>query len=201
MFARVLGFATLAAFVAVIPAGVRGASGPTQSDALSLKQKIAGIAAFGERPATRTNRTTVTENEVNAFLAFDGREQLPVGVVDPAVTIGGTGHVSAHAIVDLDLVKKQRPSKGLLDPVNLMTGRLPIEASGVLRTSNGVARFELESASVSSIRIPKVVLQEIVTYYSRTAANPAGIGLDNPFMLPARIREIQVEVGRAIIVQ
>ena len=41
--------------------------------------------------------------------------------------------------------------------------------------------------------MPKFVLQEIVSHYSRTPEKPAGIGLDDPFALPARIREIQVE--------
>jgi hypothetical protein len=40
-----------------------------------------------------------------------------------------------------------------------------------------------------------------VSYYSRTPEKPAGIGLDDPFALPARIREIHVERGQAIIVQ
>jgi hypothetical protein len=71
----------------------------------------------------------------------------------------------------------------------------------LLRTSDGVGRLELESASVAALPIPKSVLQDIISHYSRTQANPAGIGLDAPFALPARIREIQVEVGRATIVQ
>jgi hypothetical protein len=85
--------------------------------------------------------------------------------------------------------------------MNYLTGRLPVTATGVLKTSNGVGRFELESAHVSSIPIPKMLLQEIVSYYSRTPDNPSGISLDDPFALPARIREIQVERGQAIIVQ
>jgi hypothetical protein len=71
----------------------------------------------------------------------------------------------------------------------------------VLTTRNGVGRFALESAAVSGIPIPKMLLQEIVGYYSRTPQNPAGIGLDDPFALPARIREILVERGQAIVVQ
>ena len=35
----------------------------------------------------------------------------------------------------------------------------------------------------------------------RFLMKPSGIGLDDPFALPARIREIQVERGQAIIVQ
>jgi hypothetical protein len=89
----------------------------------------------------------------------------------------------------------------MLDPVNYLTGRLPITATGVLTTNNGVGRFALESAAVSGIPIPKMVLQEIVSYYSRTPQKPAGIGLDDPFELPSRIREILVERGQAIVVQ
>ena len=84
-----------------------------------------------------------------------------------------------------------------MDPMNLATGRLPVTATGLLTTSNGVGRFQLESASLGPVPIPKVLLQEIVGFYSRTPENPAGIGLDDPFALPARIREIQVEPGRA----
>jgi len=76
-----------------------------------------------------------------------------------------------------------------------------VTATGVLTTNNGVGHFELEAAAISRLPVPKFLLQEIVSYYSRTAANPAGISLDDPFALPARIREIQVERGQAIIVQ
>jgi hypothetical protein len=51
------------------------------------------------------------------------------------------------------------------------------------------------------VPVPKIILQEIVSHYSKTPQNPAGIGLDDPFMLPAGIREIQVERGQAIVVQ
>ena len=74
-------------------------------------------------------------------------------------------------------------------------------ATGVLKTSNGVGTFQLESAALGPVPIPKVILQEIVSYYSRTPENPAGIDIDAPFALPARIREIQVEPGRAVVIQ
>ena len=69
--------------------------------------------------------------------------------------------------------------------MNYLTGRLPVTATGMLTTSNGVGRFELESARVSSIPVPKMLLQGIVSYYSRTPDNPSGISLDDPFALPA----------------
>ena len=77
----------------------------------------------------------------------------------------------------------------------------PVAVTGTLKTGNGVGHFALDSASVGGVPIPKLILQEIVSYYSRTAENPSGVSLDDPFALPARIREIQVERGQAIIVQ
>jgi hypothetical protein len=45
------------------------------------------------------------------------------------------------------------------------------------------------------------VLQELVSYYSRTAEDPRGIDLDEPFELPAGIRQIEVGQGQAVVVQ
>jgi len=173
----------------------------TRRDATALKQKIATITAQADRPAKQPRRTTVTEGEVNSYIVFEARDQVPTGVVDPYITIVGGGRVTGRAVVDLDAVRKEKNPTSLLDPMNYLMGRLPVTATGVLRTTNGVGRFELESAAVSRIPVPKLFLQEIISYYSRTAQNPAGINLDDPFELPARIREIQVERGQAIIVQ
>ena len=173
----------------------------SKRDAELLRQKVATISAHGERPTKQGRRTTVTETEVNSYLAYDGRPQLPVGVVEPTVTILGTGRLSGRAVVDLDAVRHARASQSWFDPTNYLTGHLPVAATGRLKTSNGVGHFELESASVGGVPIPKMLLQEIVSYYTRTPEKPSGIGLDDPFALPARIREIQVERGQAIIVQ
>jgi hypothetical protein len=179
-----------------------GAEDPvSRRDAELLKQKVAAITTLGASPMIKARRTTVTENELNAYLAYDAHQDLPPGVVEPSITILGTGRVSGRAVVDLDSVRRSRSPTGVLDPMNYLTGRLPITATGTLTTSNGVGQFQLESAAVSGVPVPKMILQEIVTFYSRTAVNPAGIGLDDPFALPARIREIQVERGQAIIVQ
>jgi hypothetical protein len=174
---------------------------PSRNAALQLRQKVATINGFSAKSAKQPRRTTVTENELNSYFAFEASKDLPVGVVSPQLTILGTGRVSGRAVVDLDAVRRQSPPTSLLDPRQLLMGRLPITATGVLTTSNGVGRFDLESATVGGVPVPKIILQEIVSHYSKTPQNPAGIGLDDPFMLPAGIREIQVERGQAIVVQ
>jgi hypothetical protein len=51
------------------------------------------------------------------------------------------------------------------------------------------------------VPIPKPLLQEIVSYYSRSSDFPNGINIDDPFDLPAEIQKIDVQPGRATIIQ
>jgi hypothetical protein len=173
----------------------------TKTAAASLRQKVAAINAHAEKPTKAGRRTIVTDTEVNSYLVYDAREAIPVGVVQPSIAAVGAGRLSGRAIVDLDAVRKQKAPTSLLDPMNYLMGRLAVTAVGRLKTANGIGHFELESSSVGSIPIPKILLQEIISYYSRTPEKPGGISLDDPFALPARIREIQVDRGQAIIVQ
>jgi hypothetical protein len=174
---------------------------PSKSDAQAMKQKVEAIAAHGERAAKQERRTTVTENEVNAYLAYEAADQLPTGVVQPSVMALGSGRLSGRAIVDLDAVRKASKSTSLFDPRSYLTGNVPVTATGVLHAANGRGRFQLQSASVGAVPIPKLLLQEIVAYYSKSPDNPDGIDIDDEFELPARIREIQVGRGQAIVVQ
>jgi hypothetical protein len=166
-----------------------------------LKQKVAQINAHAEKPTKQGRRTIVTEGEVNSYLTYDAGDQIPKGVVEPSITIVGGGKLAARAVVDLDAVRKAKNATSLFDPMSYLTGRLPVTATGTLKTNNGTAQLILESAAVAGVPIPKLVLQEIVSYYSRTPSKPSGIGLDDPFALPARIREIQVDRGQAVVIQ
>jgi hypothetical protein len=193
----VLVAAVIASSIVVVRANVRA----TRRDAAMLKQKVATINDRAAKPSKIARKIIVTDAEVNSYLVYDAKDQIPVGVVEPTLTAVGQGRLSGRAVVDLDAVRKQKAPTSLLDPMNYLMGRLAVTAVGTLKTANGVGRFELESSSVGSVPIPKILLQEIVSYYSRSPGKPGGIGLDDPFPLPARIREIQVDRGQAIIVQ
>ena len=76
-----------------------------------------------------------------------------------------------------------------------------MNVTGTLHTSKGVGRFEVESAEISGVPVPKLLLQEMVSYYSRSERTPNGIQLDDPFTLPLNIQQIEMGQGRAVIVQ
>jgi hypothetical protein len=148
-----------------------------------------------------SKQTPILENELNSYLRYELREEVPAGVTEPTITIVGDGRVAGSAVVDLDAVKQSRQSTSWFDPMRLLSGKLPVTASGVLQTQQGTGRFMLESAEISGIPVPKTVLQQVVSYYSRSPQNPSGVNLDDAFELPARIREIRVQPGQAIVVQ
>ena len=126
----------------------------TRRDAARLQAKLDRIkTGRGDRRAAI--RTTVSEVELNSYLRFELDDRLPAGISEPWVSIVGDGRISGRATVDLGLVGETRKSSGALDPFNYLTGRLPLLATGLLQTKNGVGNFVLESASVSGVPVPK----------------------------------------------
>jgi hypothetical protein len=174
----------------------------TKQDAARFAGKLLQIQKNAETPrkGTALRSTQLTDTEVNAYLKFLAGSQIPNGIVDPILRAAGNGRVTGQALVDLDAVRTQK-KRGWTDPLGYLMGKVPVTAAGTLTTQNGVGRFNLESAHLSGIPVPKSLLQELVSYYSRTPENPAGINMDEPFELPAAIKEIKVGVGTAVVVQ
>jgi hypothetical protein len=191
----------LAALLAAVPLAGQGRL--SREDADRFQSKLTRIVAFGNAPAVKAAKpqsTPVTDAEVNSYLKYNAGSQVPTGIVDPVLSALGEGRVSGRAVVDLDAVRTQK-KRGWLDPLGYLTGRLPVTASGVLTTKEGQGQFVLQSAEISGVTIPKSVLQELLSYYSKSKENPEGINMDAPFELPSRIREIRVGTGPSTVVQ
>jgi hypothetical protein len=174
----------------------------SKQSATRFETKLAAITRYALIPTAskKAQTTQVTDAEVNSYLKYSAGAQIPVGIVQPTINAIGNGRLSGRALVDLDAVRNQK-KRGWTDPMGYLSGMLPVTVSGTLTTQNGVGHFQLESAEISGVTIPKGLLQELLSYYSRTPENPKGISMDDPFELPARIREIRVAQGNATIVQ
>jgi hypothetical protein len=175
----------------------------SKTDATRFQAKLAQIERNGaqpRKPKAPPRNTPVSDGELNAYLKFLAGAQVPVGIADPALHAAGNGRVTGQAVVDLDAVRTQK-KRAWTDPLGYLMGKLQVTAAGTLTTQKGVGRFQLESAQISGVSIPKSLLQELLSYYSKTPENPAGINMDDPFQLPAAIQEIRVGQGVATIVQ
>lgn len=165
----------------------------------SFERKIVSVQANAdaETPAP----TQFTEDETNSYLKYKSGPLLPTGMAEPVITMHGEGRVTGRAVVDLDVVRQKQGSGGWFDPTSYLTGKLPVSAVGRIITADGKGRFELERADVSGIPVPKSLLAQMVTYFTRTADNPKGSSIDDTFELPAAIRRIDVAAGRFTVVQ
>ena len=180
------------ALLALVVTAEAVATSRPQAD--SFAKKLAIIKQHAAESPKSARRTTVTEDELNSWFVYRAGPLLPAGVKEPRVTAIGGGRMHGVVTVDLDQVTTSNTLK-------LLTGRVPISLSGVLRTKDGRGQFELRSADISGIPVPKFLVQEIVSHYTRDEDRPNGIRLDDPFNLPASIKQIDVGQGQAVILQ
>jgi hypothetical protein len=166
-----------------------------------LARKIDEINKNAASQPVREKRTPMTEPEVNSYLAFNIKEQIPRGLARPEIRIVGDGQLAGRVWVDMDEFKRGRTSGGIMDPFTYISGQVPVTARGTLRARNGRGQFQLISAEIQGVPLPKPIVQELVSYFSRTQDSPNGFDLDAPFNLPAKIREILVNPGEAVMVQ
>ena len=198
---------TLGLVAATSWATLQGAAeSPQAADAFARKMSLitqqGSVAGARGSAASLPRRTAVTETEVKSWVAYRAQPMLPEGLSQPKLTIIGGGRVMGGATVDLEAIGKGRSSGGgALDVWSYLGGRVPISVTGVLHTEEGRGRFELQSADVSGIPLPRTLLQEVVSYYSRTPEHPEGIRIDEAFALPANIKKIEVGTGQAVVVQ
>ena len=184
--------------------GALQAAGVSEQQADAFSQKMATVkkqGISGVQGTNRTLRTPFSESELNSWFAYRSGEVMPPGVSEPRVTLVGNGKVKAVATVDLEAIAKQRSSGRALDPWSYLGGRLPVTLSGVLRTENGMGRFDLEQAAVSGVPVPTSVLADIVSYYTRSADDSDGVRINDNFRLPSQIKQIEMGTGQGVIVQ
>lgn len=192
---------TAAAVLAIaFVCSLSGAEPVTRRDAARLQAKLDQISKNGVSRG-KVAKTAITEAEVNSYLRFEMGDRIPPGVTDPWVSLLDNGRVEGKATVDLSRVGQSRKPTGMLDPFNFLSGSVPLTVNGLLKTKEGTGTFALESASVSGIPVPAWMIQEIVTYYSKSPTAPNGIAIEKPFPLPSGIREIQLVKGQAVVVQ
>ena len=186
-----------------LQAAVQNGARLDRRDADSLDRKLNQILTRAGKPPVKNAkplRTSMSDREVNAYFAFQGKPHLPVGVVNPVVTIVDATRLEGRATIDLDAVRKSK-ERGWMDLLSYVTGSVEVRAAGKLHAVNGMGTFTLESASIGGVPISKAVLQELVAYYSRTADSPEGFNLDQPFKLPYQIQQVELQRGVAVIVQ
>lgn len=173
----------------------------SRQDGDRLQAKIDAIVKNAAADPPKPGKVAIAEREVNSYLVFNLKEKIPKGLAEPEITMIGDGALAARVLVDMDEVKRRRQSRSVIDPLNYLSGQVPLNARGLLRTREGRGQFYLRSADIGGVPLPKPLLQELIGFFSRTPQNPNGFDIDAPFNLPSKIREISVRSGESVVVQ
>lgn len=174
----------------------------SQEQGDALERKIAEINKNASNDPARPKKTPMLELEVNSYLNINIKDKIPRGLTNPEISMLGNGNLAGSVYVDIDEFKRHRGAGGgFMDPLSYISGRVPATARGVLRTRDGKGQFQLGSAEILGVPLPQPILQELVSFFSRTPDNPRGFNIDEPFNLPAKIREVAVKQGEAVIAQ
>jgi hypothetical protein len=173
----------------------------SREDGNRLQAKIDAIVKNAADNPPKPREFSIAEQEANSYLLFNLKEKMPKGLAEPEITMIGDGALAARVLVDMDEVKRRRQSRSVIDPLNYLSGQLPLNARGLLRTREGRGQLYLRSADIGGVPLPKPLLQELIGFFSRTPQNPKGFDIDAPFDLPSKIREISVRSGESVVVQ
>ena len=190
-------------FGAVILAAILFAAADAQSpqaQADATHAKLMKVIEAGQSSKDTGRRTVLTEAEMNTYLQYRAQSWLPTGVTNPRLDFIGGNRVTVFVVADLDNVRR-KSSGGWFDPTAYLSGRLPVQATGTLTTGDGQGKFDLEQATVEGIPVPRLFIDELLAYYTRSPENPDGVRLAEPFILPAAIERVDIRADEATVVQ
>jgi hypothetical protein len=146
----------------------------------------------------RKEPLVVSEGQMNSFLNLTLGPRIPPGVTDLVVQMNGDGLV-VRATVDLDRVPLKRSTDGAFSLLSLVTGVVPVELSGRLKSQAGQGTIELTEARLSGISFPIVLVAQLISTSTRGPSFPQGFDINAPFRLPYAMKRVRFELGKAVL--
>jgi len=141
----------------------------------------------------------VTERQLNSYVNLTLGWALPPGITGLQLRLA-RDRLGAEARVDLDRIKGRLPPGALSGLLSLLSGTVPVEAQGRLVAVNGTGRVEIEQATIGGLSLPASLVAQIVSASTKSAQQPQGVDIRQPFPLPWTARDVHLEPGRALVV-
>ena len=175
--------------------------GPLKTvDVLRFERKILRISGRDTNAESDGQRLVLFEREVNAYLKSEASTRLPSSLMEPKLSILGDDRVKVAVTIDLEGLRNSR-DRSTFDLLSYLGGKVPVTATGALSATAGVGRINVERVTLAGVTVPASVLYQLVRYYTRNDLYPRGFNVTAPFELPYGIREVSIEMGRAVVIQ
>ncbi len=158
-------------------------AGAANSDYSSAKQKLDSIELERVRPGARV---TLSYAELNAY----AREEAPVGVRNPRLTVTSPGVATGTALIDFGKLERNAGGQPGWLMSKLLDGERPVSVTARIRTANGRATVEVDRVEISGVVIDGRTLEFLIQNFLVPLYPEAVIG--RPFELSHRIDHVTV---------
>jgi hypothetical protein len=162
-----------------VPVQANSASGHRLAD--SMQTKLDHIQQNGQLARPDQIPTTLTEEEVNDYIASD-HIILPQGVKKLRME-GRSGVVTAFLNVDFDEIRGGQKSANPM--LSIFSGRHDVRVEASASGSGGQGRVSVREVTIDGFSVPRMALEFFVSKYI-TPKYP-NLGIDSEFQLPNRI--------------
>jgi hypothetical protein len=173
--------------------------GLSWEDADTVEQTVTRIERRlrSGRPAS-DETVVVSQRQLNSYVNLSLGRSIPQGVTDLEIDLQ-KDRLGARAMLDLDRVKQKLPNGAMSGVLAFLTGTVPVELVGRVRSVNGTGQVEIEQATVAGVSVPASMLAQVVSLSTRSQTQPAGFDILATFRLPWTARQIRLEPGRAFV--
>jgi hypothetical protein len=169
------------------------------AEAESLSRKFQAIEVQSQSArARRPESVLITEGELNSYLNLTFAPQMPPGITDVDIRLDSE-RINAKGMVDLERVRGKVAAPSPWSPLALLRGKVPVELTGKLWTSDGFGTIEVEEAWIASLPVPMSFVEQIVTSATRKPSQPEGFDIHAPFRLPYAVNRVRLEPARAFL--
>lgn len=126
-----------------------------------------------------------TDEQINQYLVHSLRTTPRPGLTSLRVQFRPGNYIASNAVVDFDAVERWKP--GTIPKLMRLAlhGRKTISVDLRFQTNRGFATYEVETAYFENLRVPAVVVQEVIRVvaarqperYDTTKPIPLGLGI------------------------
>ncbi len=185
----------LLAAVLLVPVPGESLGDPSEA-VVRVEQLLKRLETQSDSSGSRPETYVLSEEDLNAFLAFRLRKYNPKGVESVKVRFR-QDRLLVQADVDLSKVvsSKNTPQAGLLTA--LLGGRHQVEVDGVLEVEDGRGRYRLVGLSLDGVTFPAMLLDSLMDRLIEATQLP--VDPRKPFTMPYGIKDVTISPGRATI--
>ncbi len=163
---------------------------------MSMDKKIAAIESNSSNPPAQPQTTTVTQDELNAYLN-EGGVTVPKGLSNIKIAFS-PGNLHASSQVDFDQLSE---GHGGGNPIfsALFSGTHDVEADAQASGSGGQGTVTLQTVKLDGVTVPKSALEYLIQHYVKPKYPQAG--MTSTFALPDNIQSAAVQQAQVALTQ